>query len=224
MLNKPPPDVSMSPFTVSLTHLSRQQLRFPASEKSCLNSIVYILEINGLPWGTSQLSHLFGREERDRVGLGGVESELPGPRSGGSGAGPGGDLVETNLCFLVAWRCPGRLAWAMTWAQKIRRKGADPHHCRRFSRTCSLFLQRPGRAQASSFSGLSGPSEWSTGAGQQRGGFGKAQGPPCWPAVIALCLIHICKLTTWDGLSSMSCLYSRSCQLQAASDDASSHL
>ena len=92
----------------------------------------------------------------------------------------------------------------MTWAQKIRWKGADPHHCR-FSHTCSLFLQSPGRAQAPSFSGLSGPSEWSRGAGQQRGGFGKAQGPS-WPAVIigtpdpdnkedsvdfALCLIHI---------------------------------
>lgn len=49
VLNKPLPDVRMSPLTVSLTHLSRRQLRFPASEKSCLNSIVYTLEINGLP-------------------------------------------------------------------------------------------------------------------------------------------------------------------------------
>ena len=58
----------------------------------------------------SQLSHLFGREERDRVWLGGVKSEVPGPWSRGSGAGPGGDRVETHLYFLVAWRCPGTLA------------------------------------------------------------------------------------------------------------------
>ena len=58
----------------------------------------------------SQLSHLFGREERARTGLGWGKSEVPGPRKEGSGAGPGGGRMETNLCFLVAYRCPGRLA------------------------------------------------------------------------------------------------------------------
>lgn len=48
VLNRPLPDVHVSSHCVSDTP-SRRQLRFPASEKSCLNSIVYTLEINGLP-------------------------------------------------------------------------------------------------------------------------------------------------------------------------------
>ena len=96
---------------------------------------------------------------------------------------------------------------------ETRWKGTDPHCCRRFSCTCSLFSCRDQEgAQAPSFSGLSGTSEWSRGAAEQRGGLGKAQATDgVHPGQLssealqiqvisqedsmgfALCLIHMCR-------------------------------
>lgn len=85
VLDKPPPHVRMSPFTVSSTHFSRRQLRFPASEKSCLKKYSLYLGNKRPSWRHESASHLFWREERARVGLGsGKRGSLA--HGGGQGA------------------------------------------------------------------------------------------------------------------------------------------
>lgn len=184
----------MSPFTVSLTHLSRRQLRFPASEKSCLKSIVSILEINGLPRGASQLCCLFRRK---------------GPEWGwdaeGGRACTGCWPREAHLCLLLAlWVSLGTRMSNDTGAEGVEYKlegwltriaARDP---------CAFWILPevlPSRRGAwARPRPLIGPS-WLA--------VTRDAAVPCsiprereW--VLPVVLSHMCKFTTWDGLPSRS--------------------